>query len=110
MSDDDFPFAIGFFGPAHMMKDYERQVAPPIGQACLLCGEAIAEGDIGTIDGADQVTHYECRMRGVIGSVGHQLRRCSCFGGTEEDPPGMSRRQAAQAACALWETIQRTLP
>jgi hypothetical protein len=109
LSDDAFPFAIGFFGPAHMMQDYERQVAPPIGQACLLCEEAIAEDDIGTIR-AGQVIHYECQMRSVIGSVGHQLRRCSCFGGTEEDPPGMTRRQAAQAACALWEVVQRTLP
>lgn len=102
MSDDDFPSAIGFFGPSHMRKGYERQVKPPLGRPCMLCKEAIAEGDAGTIDGVGNVVHYECQMRSLIGSVGHQMRRCSCYGGTEEDPPGMTPRQAAQAALDLW--------
>lgn len=100
MNDD---FTIDYFGPPHLRKDYERQVAPPVGTPCLLCEEAIAEGDTGTIDPGGRVIHYECHMRGVIGSVGHQMQRCHCFGGSEEVPPGMTRRQAAIAAAALWQ-------
>jgi hypothetical protein len=34
----------------------------------------------------------------------HQLRRCSCFGGSdEEDPPEMTWRQAAKVAVTLWK-------
>jgi hypothetical protein len=38
----------------------------------------------------------------VIGSLGHQQRRCGCYveGSTEDDPPGMTMREAAKAA---WE-------
>jgi hypothetical protein len=39
----------------------------------------------------------------TIGSVGHQTCRCACFGGTEEDPPGMTKRMAALSAFKLWE-------
>lgn len=100
---DDVLFFIHYFGPPHLRKDDEIQIATPVGERCLLCGEAIAESDIGTINRAGQVAHYECSMRGVVGSVGHQLKRCGCYGGTEEDPPGMTRRQAAKAAVKLWE-------
>jgi hypothetical protein len=46
--------------------------------------------------------HMECMMRMVAGSVGHQQRRCSCFGGTEDDPPGMTKHEAAWAAAKLY--------
>lgn len=104
------PEGPGYFGPPHLRKEWEKQVATPIGKPCLHCEEAIVEGDIGTVNYGGQIMHYECGMRGVIGSVGHQNRTCSCYGGTEEDPPGMTRRQAAQAACALWERRQFKQP
>jgi hypothetical protein len=47
--------------------------------------------------------HRECHLRQVTGSVGHQLRQCSCYGGDREDPPELSVRDAARAAVALWE-------
>lgn len=101
MNDD---FTIGYFGPPQLRKHYERQVDTPVGQPCLLCDEAVRDGDSGTVDPGGRVMHYECVMRASIGSVGHQLRRCSCYNklDPQEDPPGMSRRQAAIAACALW--------
>ena len=94
---------MNYFGPAKFKKDYETQVSTPIGALCLHCEEAVKEGDLGTVDGSGRPTHYECLMRGAVGSVGHQKRLCSCFGGTEEDPPGMTRRQAAIAACRMWD-------
>jgi hypothetical protein len=48
--------------------------------------------------------HLECWMRLTIGSVGHQLKVCSCFRGDGEvydDPPGLSVRDAAIAAFDL---------
>lgn len=48
--------------------------------------------------------HYECAFRSIMGSVAHIQRRCSCFvaGSEAEDPPGMTRRQAALAAVIAW--------
>jgi len=46
--------------------------------------------------------HPECMARSVIGSVGHQRRTCPCYGGTESDPEGMTKREAARAAVAYF--------
>lgn len=61
---------------------------------CVWCDERIAPGDARE----PGPMHYECQLRSILGSVGHQLKQCSCYGGTREDPPNMTRRQAAVAA------------
>jgi hypothetical protein len=61
---------------------------------CAWCDEPILPGDRTSMGGV----HYECGLRSIIGSVGHQKKCCSCYGGNEEDPPGLTRRQAATAA------------
>jgi hypothetical protein len=43
----------------------------------------------------------------ALGSVGHQKGTCSCHGGTEEDPPEMTKRQAAVAA---WVYAAEVIP
>lgn len=76
---------------------------------CEFCGEEILDGErANTMPGCVDA-HRECLIRSVVGSVGHQLHKCSCYGGTEEDPPGMTKRQAAKAAVALWEAQQGLL-
>ena len=47
--------------------------------------------------------HRECILRLVFGSVGHALGMCSCPGakGVMDDPPWLSKRDAARAAYAL---------
>lgn len=71
---------------------------------CNRCGEGFAPGDFGRTDIqiSDEpyciAEHRECYLRGIYGSVGHQQQRCPCFGGTYEDPPDMTPRQAARAA------------
>lgn len=71
-------------------------------KSCPYCEETI-----GPFDLTDQIHmlglgprewHWECAARSVIGSVGHQKRECPCYGGTNEDPPGVTRREAAVAA------------
>lgn len=75
----------------------------PLYPECPHCGEAILpwDGRIPTNDGA-LLFHRECLLRAVVGSVGHQLGRCPCYGGDEDDPPGMTAREAARAAAELF--------
>lgn len=98
------------FGKPSLYTPQPNPTATPIGEPCGRCEEPIVEGDAGVIlphlDGTGVVSevpfHRACFLRGVLGSVGHQQRRCSCFGGTEEDPPEMSKREAAKAAVRNW--------
>jgi hypothetical protein len=49
--------------------------------------------------------HRECFMRQVVGSVAHQRKTCTCFGGTEaEIPAELTPRQEAAAAVALFKS------
>lgn len=98
------------FGPPW---GHDGEVVPtPVGEKCLWCEEPVVEGDRGVVtpfmdtDGQREAAqHRECLLRSIFGSVGHQLKRCSCFGGTEEDPPGATRREAAKAAVALFDKM-----
>lgn len=82
-------------------------------QKCLHCEEDITADEMPTalttfylsLEGpTERWLHYECNMRSIVGSVGHQRGLCSCRGGpgTMDDPPGMSKRQAACAAVYEW--------
>jgi|HubBroStandDraft_1064217.scaffolds.fasta_scaffold32770_4 hypothetical protein len=76
---------------------------------CPECGEEIVKGEMVMPFNNDTILmHYECGLRGIIGSVAHLQRRCSCYvpGSEEGDPPGMSKREAAKAAVKLWDMIQ----
>lgn len=97
------------FGPKHAHEDVET-CATPVGKACLWCEETLIEGDKGFLVGCSQDIdesgevpyHRECMLRSLFGSVGHQNKKCSCLGSTEEDPSGMTRREAASAATELY--------
>lgn len=90
-----------YFGNPLHRKDYETQVATPVGLPCLICREDVAKGDMGTMQGNEPI-HYECALRGIAGPVAHQLAQCSCHGGKHEDPPGLTQREAAKAAATLY--------
>lgn len=68
--------------------------------ACFWCKEEVLPGEESPIplNGHRGNAHRECMVRSVAGSVGHQSGRCSCYGGEEEDPPGMTLREASRAA------------
>lgn len=99
----------------HVATSHDK--APtPVGEPCSHCDEAIVEGDQGflmphveSMVSAEQAvvkmrpTHLDCFLRQIYGSVGHQLQMCSCYGGTTEDPPGMTKREAARAAVQVYE-------
>jgi hypothetical protein len=94
-----------FFGPAF---GEDASVPAPVGQSCLWCEEAIDEGDSGVmipvVDSLERMEghwgayHRECYLRSIVGSVAHQRRRCSCYGGDGEDDPSLTKREAAHAA------------
>jgi hypothetical protein len=101
------------------LTDDGRQVPTPIESECTWCKEGFVEGDagmatpLGFIDETDShpVTfvyyHKNCFLRSIVGSVGHQRKQCSCFGGTLEDPQELSLRQAADAAVREFEEARR---
>lgn len=66
---------------------------------CAWCDEPV-EADEQADRPCSQPMHRDCLLRGVIGSVAHIERRCSCYvpGSTDSDPDGLTKRQAATAA------------
>jgi hypothetical protein len=72
---------------------------------CANCEEPILEGealDPAEFGPAAHNFHRECLIRMVAGSYGHQIGQCSCYGGALDDPPGLTTRQAAKVAAALF--------
>jgi hypothetical protein len=74
---------------------------------CFYCDEGV-EPNGGTRVGGHHA-HVECALRSVVGSLGHLQKKCSCYGGTEEDPPEMTRREAAKAASDYYHITTPTL-
>lgn len=62
---------------------------------CAHCTETLEPGN--PID-PDSIMHEECLVRATIGSVPHQMKQCSCHGGTMEEPTDKTQRQNALAA------------
>ena len=77
-------------------------------QSCVFCGERVQSGEAADMLVNDRQVHYECAMRQVIGSVAHLEQRCSCYvpGATCGDPAGLTKREAAREATALWHDQQ----
>ncbi len=68
---------------------------------CSWCGEDVADPKRWITDGSTGerlAVHDECLVRQVMGSVGHQRGLCQCHGGDFDDPPGMTKHEAALAA------------
>lgn len=77
---------------------------------CTYCEEEILPGELAPHHSGLPL-HHECLLRTVYGSVAHQALRCSCYvpGSTEDDPPGLTLRESAQAAVILYN-LTRGLP
>lgn len=99
-----------YFGEAwnSMIAQQERVETPQA--PCHWCNEDIVEGEKGLVlpgSEGDVPFHQECFLRQIVGSVNHQQGICSCFGGVDEDPAGLSVREAAKAAVKLFEDKNR---
>ena len=80
---------------------------------CLRCEEPILPGEwfvpinyVGEKGAEVRSQHKECSVRAVIGSAAHQLKRCTCHGYQFEDPPYMTKREAAKMALFIFELFQ----
>ena len=64
---------------------------------CLWCDELVMPGDL--MHSLLSGYHYACALRTALGSIGHVHGTCSCYvtdGTHEDDPPGLTKRQAAR--------------
>jgi hypothetical protein len=70
---------------------------------CAWCEEVVEPKDQHPAF-CSQPMHLACGFRVVAGSVAHIEKRCGCFvpGSDENDPPKMSKREAAEYALAVW--------
>lgn len=72
----------------------------------VLPGETAGKAHIARPGGGEVVpAHPECVIRQAVGGVNHQLGRCccpGCDGDLPPDPEGVSRREAARQAVALF--------
>jgi ribosomal protein L37E len=92
-----------YFGPPQAKKDFETQIEVPTHMRCFHCDEPFEVDDVGTINDAGQAMHHACTFR-ILGSAGHHLQLCSCFGGDLEDPEWMTKKQAAVAALKVYQS------
>lgn len=72
-------------------------------EKCLWCGEEIKPGECADHIGSD--LHPECLSRFIGDPVGYMQKTSCCFGGIEEDPPALTRCEAARAALAEWQKV-----
>ena len=94
--------SMAYFGspwPSPFCEDAPR-VITPAGEICVHCEEPISPGDSGVVYANGPAAHRNCFLRATFGSVAHIEKRCSCFvpSASEADPPGLTKRQAADAA------------
>jgi hypothetical protein len=91
------------------MTDEGTLVDTPIGAQCLFCGESVTEDDHGYmrpywgLEPGYRAIHRECDFRMTMGGVECMKRERAgthVVGDHEPDPPGLSKREAAQAS---WE-------
>jgi hypothetical protein len=83
---------------------------------CLYCDEDVDHGDeaptpfrwIQRPNGMEPI-HEECFFRILVGSVAHQMQACPCYGGTVEDPPSLSKRDAARLAYHHFKRDRETI-
>ena len=91
-----------FFGepwPSGVCDDGVR-VKTPVGIACLLCEEPIADTDQGSYLGIDPV-HRECALRSVIGGWGHHVNHHYWCIQMHDPDGGLSYRESARRVWSM---------
>lgn len=77
---------------------------------CIWCESPILPGEPLTTVIRCTDMHRDCLLRSIVGSVGHQRRECSCFGGKGNgDPEGVSKRECARMAREEFERNRITI-
>lgn len=68
---------------------------------CQWCDEDVPDNRPEYLRNTGFLMHPECWTRMIVGSLGHIQKKCPCYGGKVEDPPEMTKRQAAGAVLQL---------
>lgn len=87
-----------YFGESWSQLTEELEKIPAPKGKCCWCNEEFVAEDQGLLIPQNSYYHKDCFLRSVLGSVGHQRKQCNCFGGSLEDPPELTAREAAIAA------------
>ena len=76
---------------------------------CKYCGEQmLASEEI--VEISNGTLHAECMLRMICGSAAHILHLCPCYGGEQEEPEHMTKRESARAAAHVVKLIaEKTL-
>jgi hypothetical protein len=67
-------------------------------EACPWCGDPLLPGQVLYDFASGRNADIECAVRIIFGSLGEMERRYAYRRGPGQDPPGLSRREAACAA------------
>jgi hypothetical protein len=96
---------VKWFGPEPFANACLEGTRVPIPLAqCDFCDEPFLDTDVGfemegPLGAYSTPIHQECMLRLVVGSVAHQMKMCSCYGGPGSDHvQGQSKREEARAA------------
>lgn len=103
------------YGPSGRLIEVLRKPVP-VTEDCWSCETRIGASDSGhaIVDtgklGQFRVRHIhrECSVRETLGGLNHMNKRCSCYGGTDDPPDGMTKRDEALAVWGrLFAMIER---
>lgn len=86
------------------VTDHDERIDAPVGNLCMRCEDAIADGDNGRVSVTGRTEHRECSLRGVMGGIGHLVDHDRYCRGVGPDA-GLSYRASA---LLVWEFCQRT--
>jgi hypothetical protein len=85
-------------------------------EECRWCGEAVTMDDKAPyypvtdgLTGRPASYHFECLLRSIVGSVGHQQKRCECLGGVDTSEVGLTLREAAIEAYHFYHSHQHVV-
>ena len=101
-----------FHVPFPILRATTKQMPVPVHEECPHCGDRFTAEDCGlTMPRARAVSlpmHLVCYIRIVAGGANQQRRLCYRPGMTP-DPPGLTRREAAELAFKVWVEINNPL-
>ena len=106
---DPWPSGICYDDDGRLIEEMRKPF--PAGESCLYCEEPFQAGDSGkampflSAAAGSRVVHVhkECALREVVGSLAHLEYRCSCYGGENDQTPGMTLRAEA---LEVWRRLQ----
>lgn len=89
--------------PSLICKSFEQTDIP--NKLCAWCGEEFLGDDSGLLLDCGTPYHKVCFMREVVGSIEHQKKLCSCYGGKEQHS-GTSKAEAQAAVDYFVESLK----